>query len=169
MQYIIKNKENKKLLERFYDSVEISMLQMLDNIEKASGEIITSSCENDLSYYRQKYSEYCNNQGRFGDYWWVKKGYSFNDLAKETDFHKSYIYKDSSERVHLSFYNSLIYVGKNKEGILIGHTYDGVEKSGFYSMLCFIIAMSLFDNVKMVGFDSLILRAKLLLSKIKNE
>lgn len=168
MNYLIKHKDDKQLIERFYDSIEITCLQIMKEYEKLySCEVNKSFSE--LDDYQEKYNEYTNSHGFFKDYWWVRKGCCFSDLAQETDFPKNYMYKETSNAVHMSTYNSFMYMGSNPNEILIGETYDGVEKAGWYSMLCYTMAMDLFRSIINIELDDLISINKELISKIRTK
>ena len=167
MDYLIKHNEDNGLLERFYDDIKISSLNIQNEYKKFIKNDTEISNNNEFEKYKEKYKEYVSKNGTFSNYWWIGKGCVFSSLAKLTDFNKDYMYKETSESVHMSFYNANVYIGDNEEGILIGETYDGIEKAGWYSMLCYCMAMDLFSNVVDIEYDGLILQSKKLISKIR--
>ena len=171
MNYLIKHKTDEDLLNRFFDDVEISKIIACRELKKTITEltnIADSSPKDDfdeqLQQYKKKYPNFCERD--FTNYWWVYKGCSFAKLAKETDFPKNYMYKATSSVVHMSLFNSLVCVGKEQEGILIGATYDGIEQAGWYSMLCFYMAMDMLNSIFNLNLNDLISAGKTLLDKI---
>ena len=171
MNYLIKHKTNENLLTRFFDDVEISKIIACRELKKTITELtntVDSSSKDDfdeqLQQYKKKYLNFC--EGDFRNYWWVYKGCTFAKLAKETDFPKNYMYKATSSVVHMSLFNSLVCVGQQQEGILIGATYDGIEQAGWHSMLCFCIAMDILNSIFNLNLNDLISAGKTLLDKI---
>lgn len=122
---------------------------------------VQNSASEELQKYAEKYPDFYDKKNRrFTDYWWVEKGANFNKLADQTNFPKDYMYKETSSTIHMSLFNSVTYVGHDQTKILIGQTYDGVEKAGWYSMLCFCMAMDLFKKIYNVELDDLISRGQ---------
>jgi hypothetical protein len=167
MSYLIKHRDDVNLIMRFFDDMHISELKTCIQIAKMRG-TYEDSCEKKLSEYRKKYSDYCI-KNKFSEYWWASKGWNFSELSQHTDFPKDYMYKLTSNIVHMSLLNSIEYIGRNRKDILIGETDEGVNIAGWYSMLCFSMAMDLFAQIYDINFDDLILSGKKLVEKIRTD
>ena len=167
MDYLSNNKSDDAMIERYFDDIEITKIKTHMKIEEyAQNEISISSVEA-LKKYAEKHSNFCNKNNSLSDYWWFKKGGQFADIAQETNFPKDYKYKQTSSMVHMSPFNSMTYIGNDQNGILIGETYDGVEEAGWYSMLCFCMAMDIFRQTCAVDLNDLISRGKELVAIVR--
>lgn len=169
MNHLIQNRTDINLLKRYFDDVAISCLNI--HIQRADycNDSKKSKYEEKLNEFKKIYSSFLDKKRRFSDYWWVNKGCNFTELSNNTQFPKNYMYSEISKIVHVSAFSSIIYTGKNQEGILIGSTYDGVEKAGWYSLLCYAVIIDMFKDVVSMQFESLIARIKTLIEKMNKK
>ena len=168
MNYLTKHQNDKKMIERYFDDIEITKIKIQIEQEKYVKNEIKNSTNNLLKNYSEKYPDFCNTNNYFADYWWVEKGCTFAKLAARTEIPKDYMYKETSCNIHMSSFNSLHYVGSNQNDILIGETYNEINKAGWYSMLCFCMAMDIFRKAYYVEIElnKLISRGQELVRKI---
>ena len=138
-------------------------------IEKYTQDDIKFSAANELKRYIEKYFDFYDEKKGFADYWWVNKKGAFSDIVKETKFSKYYMYKETSSIIHMSLFNSMTYIGNEQNGILIGETYDGIDKAGWYSMLCFCEAMKLLGETHNTDLNDLISRGRELEARIRKQ
>jgi hypothetical protein len=146
MDYLREHSCDKDLIERFFDSSGISSLQLLRQA-KADGQQSTEMEDQQLKHYAKKYSNFCNANGRFSDYWWAGKSFSFTKLSNQTRFKSNYMYKYSCEITHMSFLNSFLHLGNNQNDILIGQSEEGYNTPLWFAMICFADAMNIFSEV----------------------
>ncbi len=155
--YLFKNKCDKDLIERFFDSVDVSAwIEDRKTLEWYSKNCPDNSeiqqklnyAENELRKYAVKYPEYCDvSKLRFSDYWWVKKGCTFAKLSDETDFPKNYMYNIASSKLHASLFSSVFYIDNSEEGILIGETEKGLEIPLHYSALNLAVSTMMINDI----------------------
>ena len=155
--YLFKNKCDKDLIERFFDSVDVSAwIEDRKTLEWYSKNCPDNSeiqqklnyAENELRKYAVKYPEYCDvSKLRFSDYWWVKKGCTFAKLSDETDFPKNYMYNIASSKLHASLFSSVFYIDNTEEGILIGETEKGLEIPLHYSALNLAVSTMMINDI----------------------
>lgn len=146
MDYLREHSCDKDLIERFFDSSSISSLRLLRQA-KADGQQSTQIEDQQLADYAKKYADFCNANGRFSDYWWVGKGFSFTNLSNQTRFKSNYMYKYSCEITHMSFLNSFLHLGNNENDILIGQSEEGYTTPLWFAIICFADAMNIFSEV----------------------
>jgi hypothetical protein len=169
MDYLTTHKDDNAMIERYFDDVEITKIKTQIKIEEYSQEETKISAADALNEYATKYSAFCNTNNQFRDYWWVEKGCAFSKLSPQTNYPSDYMYKETCNVTHMSLFNSTIYIGNDQNGILIGETYDGVEKSGWYSMLCFCVVMDLFGQICAIDLTDLISRGKALVINVRKQ
>lgn len=169
MDYLTTNRNDETMVERYFDDIEITKIKIQMEIEKYTKDDIRISAADELDKYVEKYRDFYDEKKGFTDYWWFKKKGSFSDVVKETKFSKYYMYKETSSILHMSIFNSTTYVGRDQNGILIGETYDGIDKAGWYSMLCFSEAMKLLGETYNVDLNDLITRGRELSEKIRKQ
>ena len=169
MEYVIIHKNDKAMIERCFDDIEITKIKILKQIEESSQIESISYAEVELNKFAEKYRDFYDKDKGFTDYWWVKKNGTFSNIAKKTQFPKCHMYKETSSIIHMSLFNSTTYLGNNQNQILIGETYDGIEKAGWYSMLCFCISMSMFSKIWGVEFSDIISKSKELTTNIRKQ
>ena len=146
MDYLRENSCDENLIERFFDSSSISSLRLLKQA-KADGQQTTHIEDLQLGDYLNKYSAFCDAKGRFRDYWWAGKDFSFTKLSNQTRFKSNYMYKYSCEITHMSFLNSFLHLGNNENDILIGQSEEGYNTPLWFAMICFADAMNIFSKV----------------------
>lgn len=146
MDYLRAHSYDKNLLERFFDSSDMSRLRLLRQA-KADGQQSTQNEDLQLEGYTKKYSCFCNAKGRFSDYWWAGKDFSFTKLSNQTHFKSNYMYKYSCEITHMSFLNAYLNLGHNENDILIGQSEEGYNTPLWFAMICFGDAMNIFSKV----------------------
>ena len=166
LDYLTTHKDDKEMIERYFDDIEITKIETQIKIKEYAQEE-KNSAEDALNAYAKKYFNFCNTNNQFSDYWWVEKGCTFSKLSQQTNYPSDYMYKETCNVTHMSLFNSTIYTGNDQNGILIGETYDGVEKSGWYSMLCFCVAMDLFGQICAIDLTDLISRGKALVINVQ--
>ena len=169
MDYLTKHKNDEAMIERYFDDIEITKIKIQIEREKYAQKEVTVSTTEALNKYAEKYPDFCNSNNSFSDYWWIKKGCKFAEIAQETNFPKDYMYKQTSSIIHLSSFNSTVYVLNEQNRILIGDTYDGIEEAGWYSMLCFDMAVHLLVHTYDINCSDLILKCRELVTRIRNE
>lgn len=155
--YLFKNKCDKDLIERFFDSANVSVwIEDKKTLEWYSKNCPDNSeiqqkliyVKDELRKYAVKYPEYCDvSKLKFSDYWWVRKGCNFTDLSYETDFPKNYVYNIASSKLHSSLFSSIIYLDNTEEGILIGETEKGIETPLHFSALNLTVATTMINDV----------------------
>lgn len=176
--YLFKNKCDKDLIERFFDSIDVSAwIEDRKTLEWCSKNYPDNSevqqklkyVENELKKYAVKYPEYCDvSKLKFSDYWWVRKGCSFTDLSHKTDFSKNYVYNIASSKLHASLFSSVFYIDNTEEGILIGETEKGLEIPLHYSALNLIVATMMINDVfPCLGLSQIIDKLKKLCDEVK--
>ncbi len=146
MDYLREHSGDENLVERFFDSSSISSLQLLRQA-KADGQQSTQAEDQQLGDYAKRYSSFCDKNGRFRDYWWAGKDFTFTKLSNQTRFKSNYMYKYSCEITHMSFLNSFLHLGNNKNDILIGQSEEGYDIPLWFAMICFTDAMNIFAQV----------------------
>ena len=159
MDYLRAYSCDKNLIERFFDSSSISSLRLLRQA-KADGQQSTQIEDQQLGNYAKKYSCFCDANGRFRDYWWAGKDFSFTKLSSLTRFKSNYMYKYSCEITHMSFLNSFLHLGNNENDILIGQSEDGYNVPLWFAMICFADAMNIFSEVIGENWNEVIDKAK---------
>ena len=119
MGCLVKHGNDESIIERYFDDIEITKIKIRVEQEKhAKNKTNVSSAEN-LIKYTEKHHAFCDKNNSLSDYWWFGKGSKFADLARETNFPKDYMYKETSSALHMSPFNSMIYVGSKQSEILI--------------------------------------------------
>ena len=146
MDYLREHSCDEDLIERFFDSYNISILQLRKRTKEA-GQQSTHIEDQQLGDYSKKYPSFCNNDGVFRDYWWAGKDFSFTKLSNQTRFKSNYMYKYSCEITHMSFLNSYFHLGNNENDILIGQSEEGYNTPLWFAMICFADAMNIFSEV----------------------
>ena len=146
MDYLRENSCDENLIERFFDSSSIASLRLLRQA-KVDGQQSTQIEDQQLGDYSNKYSSFCDAKGRFRDYWWAGKDFSFTKLSNQTRFKSNYMYKYSCEITHMSFLNSFLHLGNNENDILIGQSEEGYHTPLWFAMICFADAMNIFSKV----------------------
>ena len=169
MDYLIAHKNDEALIERLFDDIEITKINIRMQIEKFVQKEIKISDADELNKYIEKHHAFYDNNSGFTDYLWIKKKGTFSDVVKETKYPKYYMYKETSSIIHMSLFNSMTYVGNDQNGILIGGTYDSVDKAGWFSMICFCEAMDLLQQICAVDLNDLISRGRELEERISKE
>ena len=169
MDYLAEHKDDEAMIERYFDDIEITKIKIQMEIEKYTQDDIQISAADEFDKYVDKYRNFYDEKKGFTDYWWVKKKGSFSDIVKETKFSKYYMYKETSSVIHMSLFNSMTYIGNEQNGMLIGETYDGVDKAGWYSMLCYCEAMNLLGETYNIDLKDLISRGWELETRIRKK
>lgn len=146
MDYLREHSCDEDLIERFFDSYNISILQLCKQT-KEDGQQSTRIEDQKLEDYTKKYSCFCDAKGRFNDYWWAGKSFSFKKLSNQTRFKSNYMYKYTCEITHMSFLNSFLHLGNNENDILIGQSEEGYATPLWFAMICFADAMNIFAEV----------------------
>ena len=159
MDYLRENSCDENLVERFFDSSIISSLRLLKQA-KADGQQTTHIEDLQLGDYSNKYSSFCDAKGRFRDYWWAGKDFSFTKLSNQTRFKSNYMYKYSCEITHMSFLNSFLHLGNNENDILIGQSEEGCNTPLWFAMICFADAMNIFSKVIDENWSEVIKKAE---------
>ena len=131
--------EDEVLLEKFFDAAEIERIkkalkELEWRIEHVPQDEEALGQKEELEKLLQDYSEKHGDK-KFRDYWWAGCN-SFEELSKESDFSKAYMYSRTSGCVHFNAYNVFTYVDTEEERILIGDTNKGGEMPLWYSSLC---------------------------------
>ena len=108
LDYLREHSCDEDLIERFFDSYNISILQLCKRT-KEDGQQSTHIEDQKLEDYTKKYSCFCDAKGRFSDYWWAGKSFSFKKLSNQTRFKSNYMYKYTCEITHMSFLNSFLH------------------------------------------------------------
>lgn len=146
MDYLRDHSSDENLIERFFDSSSISSLRLLRQA-KADGQQSTQIEDQQLEDYAKRNSSFCDKYGRFKDYWWAGKDFSFIKLSNQTRFKSNYMYKYACEITHMSFLNSFLHLGNNENDILIGQSEKGYDTPLWFAMICFADAMDIFSQV----------------------
>ena len=146
MDYLREHSGDENLIERFFDSSSISSLRLLRQA-KADGQQSTQTEDQQLGDYAKRYSSFCDKNGRFRDYWWAGKDFTFTKLSNQTRFKSNYMYKYSCEITHMSFLNSFLHLGNNENDILIGQSENGHSTPLWFAMICFAEAINIFSKV----------------------
>lgn len=167
MDYLTKHKDDEAMIERYFDDIEITKIQIRIEQEKYARYDIEISATDELNKYIKKYPNLCNRNNRFRDYWWIDKDCTFSKLSQQTNFTKNFMYTETCNVTHMSLFNSTVYLANNKNGILIGKTYCSIDKVGRYSMLWFCMAMDLFSKSHDIDLNDLISKGKDLVTKIR--
>ena len=159
MDYLREHSCDEDLIERFFDSYNISILQLCKRT-KEDGQQSTHIEDQKLEDYTKKYSCFCDAKGRFSDYWWAGKRFSFKKLSNQTRFKSNYMYKYTCEITHMSFLNSFLHLGNNENDILIGQSEEGYNTPLWFAMICFADAMNIFSEVIDENWNEVIEKAE---------
>ena len=144
MSFLTKNKNDYKMIERFFDDAKMSELKILKELG-----VFSKEDEEEWAGISQKYFDFCNSNGRLADCWWVEKGCGFATLSRKTDYPKNGMYTYMCKVLHISAFNSLRYISRSKK-ILIGSAYEGIELPASCAMIFFYEAIKLFYSERQV-------------------
>lgn len=159
MDYLREHSCDEDLIERFFDSYNISILQLCKRT-KEDGQQSTEIEDQQLEDYAKQYSSFCDKKGWFKDYWWAGKDFTFTKLSDQTRFKSNYMYKYSCEITHMSFLNSFLHLGNNESDILIGQSDEGYDTPLWFAMICFADAINIFAQVIDENWSEVIAKAE---------
>ncbi len=158
MTYLYERRDNKDLVERFYDDYSVKTCRdhikylewlrekVTDNEEL---EFLLNKRNDEEKSLKKKYSAYLsgrNEEKYFKQYWWASKDMSFNQLRKAVGYPENYMYNISCYRVHAGM-TGLLRFDNTEEGLLIDSCESGKEMPLRFSLLNFIVSTNLFFGI----------------------
>ena len=155
MAYLYERRDEKGLIERFYDDYSIKTcrdhikyLEWLSESGTDNGrlELMLNKRNDEETFLRRKYSAYLSGRNKakyFKQYWWASKDMSFNQLRKEVGYPDNYMYSISCYRVHAGM-TGLLRFDNIEDGLLISSCESGKEMPMIFSLLNFIVCTNLF-------------------------